>query len=77
METTLNHLREGQSARIKTLRMPGAMRRSLLDFGLIEGTRVRCLGSGHAGDPVLYCVRGTVLALRRQDSRCIAVETEP
>ena len=77
METTLNHLREGQSARIKTLRMQGAMRRRLLDFGLIEGTRVRCLRFSPAGDPVLYCVRGTVLALRRQDSRCIAVETEP
>ena len=51
METTLNYLREGQCARIKTLRMQGAMRRRLLDFGLIE--------------------------LRRQDSRCIAVETEP
>ena len=77
METTLNHLREGQSARIKTLRMQGAMRRRLLDFGLIEGTQVRCLRRSPAGDPVLYCVRGTVLALRRQDSRYIAVETEP
>ncbi len=77
METTLNYLREGQCARIKTLRMQGAMRRRLLDFGLIEGTWVRCLRFSPAGDPVLYCVRGTVLALRRQDSRCIAVETEP
>lgn len=77
METTLNYLREGQCAQIKTLRMQGAMRRRLLDFGLIEGTRIRCLGCSPAGDPVLYCVRGTVLALRRQDSRCIAVETEP
>ena len=77
METTLNYLREGQCARIKTLRMQGAMRRRLLDFGLIEGTRIRCLRFSPAGDPVLYCVRGTALALRRQDSRCIAVETEP
>ena len=77
METTLNYLREGQCARIKALRMQGAMRRRLLDFGLIEGTQVRCLRRSPAGDPVLYCVRGTVLALRRQDSRYIAVETEP
>ena len=77
METTLNYLREGQCAQIKTLRMQGAMRRRLLDFGLIEGTRIRCLGCSPAGDPVLCCVRGTVLAQRRQDSRCIAVETEP
>ena len=76
METTLNQLHEGQCARILSLRMRGAMRRRLLDFGMIEGTRVRCLRKSPSGDPVIYSVRGTMLALRRQDSGRIAVEVE-
>lgn len=76
METTLNLLREGQCARIKSLRLRGAMRRRLLDFGMIEGTSIRCLRESPCGNPVIYCVRGTMLALRRQDSCRIAVEVE-
>ncbi|MBQ3355543.1 MAG: ferrous iron transport protein A [Oscillospiraceae bacterium] len=74
METTLDQLREGDCARILSLQMRGAMRRRLLDFGMIEGTSVRCVRQSPAGDPVLYLVRGTMLALRRQDGRQIAVE---
>lgn len=77
MRTTLDMLREGDCARIRSLELRGAMRRRLLDFGMIEGTRVRCLRKSPAGDPVIYLVRGTMLALRRQDSRRIAVEVEP
>ena len=76
METTLDRLREGECARILRLDLRGAMRRRLLDFGMIEGTRVRCLRVSPSGDPVIYRVRGTMLALRRQDSRRIAVEVE-
>lgn len=74
MKTTLDHLCEGQCARITRLDLRGAMRRRLLDFGMIEGTTVRCLRKSPSGDPVIYRVRGTMLALRRQDSGRIAVE---
>lgn len=77
MVTTLDQLREGDCARIVRLALRGAMRRRLLDFGMIEGTRVRCLRLSPAGDPVIYRVRGTMLALRRQDSRRIDVEVIP
>ena len=77
METTLDRLREGECARILSLQTRGAMRRRLLDFGMIEGTRVRCLRAAPAGDPVIYRVRGTMLALRRQDGGRIAVEVTP
>lgn len=76
MKTTLDQLGEGQCARITCLQLSGAMRRRLLDFGMIEGTHIRCLRKSPSGDPVIYRVRGTMLALRRQDSRRIAVEVE-
>lgn len=76
MKTTLNCLREGESAKIISLRMHGALRRRLLDFGMIEGTRICCLRKSPVGSPVIYAVRGTRLALRTQDSCQITVETE-
>lgn len=76
MEMTLNCLCVGQKARILALNMDGPLRRRLLDFGMIEGTTICCLRRSPAGSPVLYCVRGTQLALRTQDSRLISVEME-
>lgn len=77
MKTTLDRLQEGECARILSLHLRGAMRRRLLDFGMIEGSVIRCLRVGPSGDPVIYFVRGTMLALRRQDGRRIAVEVIP
>lgn len=76
MKTTLNCLREGEAAQIVSLQMEGTLRRRLLDFGMIEGTKIRCLRKSPAGSPVIYAVRGTRLALRTHDSAQIAVETE-
>lgn len=77
MQTTLNLLREGETARITGLGVQGALYRRLLEFGLIEGTKIRCLRKSPAGNPVLYAVRGTMLALRMQDSIYITVEKAP
>lgn len=77
METTLDALTEGACARVTALQARGSLRRRLLDFGLIEGTEIRCLRISPTGSPVLYRVRGTMLALRRCDAEKIRVATCP
>lgn len=69
----LSELVEGQLARIVEIKTAGSMRRRLFDLGLIEGTLVKCLQKSPFGDPVAYSVRGTVLALRREDSKNILI----
>ena len=71
---TLDKLPIGQQARIETVGGEGALRRRLLDMGLIEGTRVSCLQKSPAGDPVAYLIRGAVVALRSEDSSQILVD---
>ncbi len=73
---TLNRLSAGQTAKVTALLLGGAIRRRLLDLGLIEGTQVRCVRRALAGDPVIYSFRGTMVALRREDSARICVEVE-
>lgn len=62
---TLSDLQPGQSATVRSVCAPDGMQRRLRDLGLIENTRVVCLGRSPMGDPSAYLIRGSVIALRR------------
>ena len=51
----------------------GFMRRRLLDLGFTPGARVRPDLTTFAGDPRAYRVRGTTIALRREQSARVLV----
>ena len=70
---SLDQLCPGQTAHIKRLHLGGAIGQRLSELGLIEGTPVSCVHRSPAGDPTAYHFRGTVIALRRCDSRQIEV----
>lgn len=69
----LNTLCPGEVGLVKDLNSSGALRSRLLDMGIVEGTRVECLGVSPGGDPHAFLVRGSVLAIRCQDCRDIVV----
>lgn len=73
MITTLNSLDSGQKGRVCGIKVNGALRRRLLDIGLIEGTSVECLFKSRSGDPKAYSIRGAVIALRNIDSAFIDI----
>ena len=73
MERCLSEIKPGESAVVEALRVHGSMRRRLLDIGLVEGTRVECVGVSPMGDPAAYCIRGAVIAIRAADSRNVLV----
>jgi DtxR family Mn-dependent transcriptional regulator len=74
----LADLRPGESARVVTLsrEVRGLLRRRLLDLGFTRGARVEpVLRSSFArGDPSAYRIRGTVIALRKEQAAQIIVE---
>ena len=74
MEQCLNCLEEGQRGEITRIALDGQLYRRLSDLGLTAGTPVLCLRKSPAGDPVLYRIRGTMLALRKKDSSRVFVE---
>lgn len=67
-------LQLGQCATVTGLKAVGGMRRRLLDIGLIEGTKVECVGRSPGGDPAAYLIRGAVIAIRDCDSADILIE---
>ncbi|MCX8155294.1 MAG: FeoA domain-containing protein [Verrucomicrobiae bacterium] len=51
----------------------GPERRRLLDLGFVPGTEVKVAMISPLGDPVAYEVRGTTVALRRDQARAIRI----
>ncbi len=52
-----------------------ALVRALLEMGVLEGSDVRILHEAPiSGDPIAIEVRGALIALRRQEARCVRVE---
>lgn len=77
-ERRLNALRDGEEARVVRVEATAALRRRLMDLGLVPGTRVSCVARSPAGDPAAYLIRGAVIALRGADAGgvCLACGEE-
>jgi len=72
--TTLADLREGESARIATVRGEPALRRRLLDMGLTRGALLRVERYAPLRNPIEIRVKGYLLALRVEEAGEIEVE---
>ena len=70
---TLAQLKQGDSAVVCKLTSTGGIRRRLQDIGLIPGTKVECIHKSPLGDPSAFLIRGSVIALRCEDSSMIIV----
>ena len=53
------------------------IRRRLCELGFVAGTKVKCIAASALGGPLAYLVRGTLIALRRDDAHCILVQGTP
>ena len=71
-EKNLSALREGERCIISYI-MPSAMSDRLKELGFTSGTPVICLYRSFSGDPAAYYVKGTVIALRKNDAMRIFV----
>ena len=70
---TLSDLTLGESAILDSFEMPHAVAEHLMNLGFIPGLEVLFARSGPGGNPRVYRVDGTEVALRRDLSRCIFV----
>lgn len=71
---TLDQLQAGQSATVQKINGKGAVRRRLMDMGLVRGVSVEMLKAAPMGDPVEYLVRGYHLSLRKSEAQMVEIE---
>lgn len=71
---TLDQVDIGGKAVITAVHLEGAERRRIFDLGLSIGTIVEAVRRSPLGDPVAYRVRGSMIALRKEQASRIEVE---
>jgi len=72
--SALSDLPLGESAIVSELELSPAVAEHLMNLGFVPGLVVKVLRSGPGGDPRIYRVDGTEVAMRRDLSRHIQVE---
>ena len=74
MNLSLNNVSIGQTATIYKLNSTGNMRRRLLDIGLIDNTKIKCVGKNASGNMKAFLIRGAVIAIRTDDLKNILIK---
>ncbi len=62
----LSELREGEAGILDRIELPEAVTQRLMELGFIPGTSVTAAKSAPGGDPRVFRVDGTEIALRRE-----------
>jgi ferrous iron transport protein A len=69
----LSELKAGERAEVTAVAAEPAIRRRLMDLGLVRGTELEVLRFAPLGDPIEINCKGLLLTLRRNEAEGIAV----
>lgn len=70
----LGRLPSGSRAQVLEIRGDGKHQRRMLDMGFVPGADIAVIRTAPLGDPVEYEIKGTAVALRRDDANTVLVE---
>lgn len=70
----LSELKVGQKAKVLSIRVSGAIKRRLMDMGVLEGEPVVVVKIAPLGDPIDIVVKNYHLSLRKAEAEKIEVE---
>jgi len=73
---TLVDLRQGDAAVLHTIDLPGDDARRLMEMGFLPGMRVVAGNSAPGGDPRVFQVDGSEIALRRETAKQLKIRLE-
>lgn len=71
---TLREVKCGETVRVVKVSGEGAIKRRIMDMGIVKGVEIFVRKVAPLGDPVEVTVRGYELSLRMADAEKIAVE---
>lgn len=74
--TTLDQLKAGQIGKIVRVRAAGAVKRRIVDMGVVRGSPIEVIKVAPLGDPIEVKVKGYNLSLRKEEAQGITVEPE-
>ncbi len=72
---TLDTLKPRQQTQVSHVEGDAQQRRRLMEMGFVPGCLVTYEMPTPFGDPLVYSLRGTTIALRRGEARCVRIRT--
>ncbi|MCD7722705.1 MAG: ferrous iron transport protein A [Clostridiales bacterium] len=69
----LSQLNAGRQGAIANIDGSCKIKRRLIELGFVNSARVSCVRKSVFGTPIIYCIMGSNIALRRSDAEKIAV----
>ena len=73
-EMLLNDLPMNTVCKVVDLECNNNIRRRLLDLGIVKGTKIIPLFKSPSGDPTAFDIRGSTIALRKEDANLIKIK---
>lgn len=73
-EFPLNLLKKGQTAIILKVGGQGAIKRRMMDMGLVKGAEIKMVRVAPFGDPMEFNIKGYNLSLRKNEAAEILVK---
>lgn len=72
-EMPLSQLKKGHKAVIVQIGGKGAVKRRMMDMGMVPGAEIRVVRVAPFGDPIEFNVKGYSLSLRKSEAKNIIV----
>jgi Fe2+ transport system protein FeoA len=76
VSATLVDLRRGDAAILDRIDLPGEEARRLMELGFLPGVRITAGFSAPGGDPRVFQVDGSEIALRRETARRLKIRPD-
>ena len=70
----LSQLPLNKNGKIDKIECDEGIKRRLLDMGLVKGTNIVPILISPSGDPRAFLVRGTIIAIRKEDTKNIKIK---
>lgn len=68
---TAAELKHGEKARISDINPENPSHKRLIEIGFTPGQEIELVNSSVFNDPLAFSVRGTLIAIRRNEADCI------
>ncbi len=72
----LSDVKVGEEVKVCGMLVSDDIKRRLYDIGLLPGTVIKVVMQSPFGEPVAYNVRGSIIAIRKEDTSKILVEVK-
>ena len=71
---SLSGMKQGERCVVRIINVAAELRQRLGDLGMYPGSQIMCAYIAPSGSPIAFWVKGTLIALRRED--CLLIRGE-